>query len=67
MAHLQDKIKKLEEKLNLALESGDQATQNLRAAMNKLQEEFDAFKIKSKRDFENMQDDLKTKHSAELD
>jgi hypothetical protein len=35
--------------------------------MNKLQEEFDAFKIKAKRDFENMQDDLKTKHSVELD
>jgi phage shock protein A len=54
ISSLEDKIRGLEEKLSQAMESGDQATKNLRTMLTKLQEEFEAFKTKAKRDFESM-------------
>jgi hypothetical protein len=32
-----------------------------------MQEEFEAFKIKAKRDFDGMQEDLNEKHAREID
>ena len=40
------------------MESGDQVTKNLRQQLNSLQEEFEAFKVKTRRDFDSMQESL---------
>jgi len=44
------------------MESGDQVTKNLRQQLNSLQEEFEAFKVKARRDFDSMQESLAQKH-----
>jgi len=49
------------------MESGDQATKNLRAQLARVQEEFEAFKLKSKRDFESMHEELTRKHDREME
>lgn len=67
IASLESKIRTLEEKLSLAMESGDQAMNNLRAQLTRLQEEFEAFKVKAKRDLDSMQDELRSKHEHEMD
>lgn len=67
LQNLKDSIRRLEEELRQAQQSGDQGVQNLRMQLQKLQEEFDQFKFKASKDFEQMQQELLTRAKKELD
>ena len=56
----------LEAKLDLAQQSGDDATKKLREQLSSLQDEFEQFKIKAKDDFEDMRQSLDEKHTREI-
>ena len=47
--------------------SGDQQTKELRAKLERLQTEYDEFKIKAAKDFQNMEETLKEKHKKEIE
>lgn len=47
--------------------SGDEATNNLRRQIQQLTQDFDAFKVTSKREFTEMQDQLGAKHKREME
>ena len=49
------------------MQSGDEATRNLRNQLKKLEEDFEAFKKKAKSDYEDMQALLNEKNKRELD
>ena len=49
-----------------AMQSGDEATNNLRKQLANLQDEFDAFKVKAKNDFDGMKESLTSTHRKEL-
>ena len=51
---LEAKIRALESKLELAMQSGDEATKKLRDQITQLTEELEKLKIKSKKEFEDM-------------
>lgn len=64
---LLDRIAQLEKRLDEAMSSGDEATNNLRKQLADLEKEFDAFKIKSKQDYESTVEQMTTAHKRELD
>lgn len=62
-----DKIKKLEAELQTAQQSGDEATQALRDQIRRLTEELEALKVKSQREYLELEDRLTKKHAAEME
>ena len=64
---LLDKIKKLEAELQTAQQSGDEATQALRDQIRRLTEELEALKVKSQREYLELEDRLTKKHAVEME
>ena len=67
IADLRAKIATLEDQLNNAMSSGDEAMQKLKKQLMDLGEDYDQFKVKSKREFDEMESNLTTKHKREID
>lgn len=57
----------MEERLARAMQSGDEETKSLRQQLAKLQDEFEAFKVKSRKSFEHMQASLKEEHEQAME
>ena len=49
------------------MQSGDEATKNLRNQLKSLEDEFEAFKKKAKEEYERMQEQMTNKHKKEIE
>jgi len=67
ISDLQSKIAELEKKLHSAMQSGDEATQALRRQLQEVQEAFEQFKVKSQREYAELQASLTEKGRKDLE
>ena len=67
ISQLEEKIRRLEQDLESATQSGDEAMKALRDQLKRLQDEYEQHRIKAKKDFDSMQEELTQKHKREMD